>query len=85
MKYKNTKEVTMMIWETNPSKRKQGNLEVKVNVRKEHNLSPGDEICTNLNDKESVWIVKEILNTKPSSLSGYNYVVCICDWKLRSL
>lgn len=74
-----------MVWETNPSKRKGGNLEVKVNILNEYSLSPGDEICSPQGDKESVWTVKEIITVKPSSLSNYNYVVCICDWKLRNL
>lgn len=79
MDYKNTKEVSLMIWETNPQFRAKNN-EIKVNVKQSVTLGVGDIIYTNNGDMQSCFEVEKIISSRQSSLSDYNYLECSGRW-----
>lgn len=82
MEYKNTKEVSLMMWETNPQLRNKNNI-VKVNVKKTINLEIGDIIFTVYGDIESCFEVEEIISSRQSALTDYNYLEVKTKWHNR--
>lgn len=73
MNYHNTEDVHLMVWEENPKKRNVNNV-IKFNLPISCELKVNDRITTGYrNAPKSEYAIDEIINIKPSSLSGYNY------------
>lgn len=82
MNYLNTKEAHLMVWETNPQKRNINNT-IKFNISEKKEVSIGDIIqCSLGSGKFSNYEIKEVLEIKPSSMSGMNYVTAKTNWFL---
>lgn len=73
MDYFNQKQAHLMIWEENPKKRNTNNI-IKFNLSKEFDLNIGDSILIGSEKMPSgKYEIKEILEVRKSSLTGYNY------------
>ena len=83
MEYKNNREVSLMIWEENPNKRNKNNT-INVNVKKPNVLEVGDEIVVGISSgSNSVYQITEIVSSRQSALSDYNYVQAKTNWYAR--
>lgn len=81
----NKSNVHLMIWETDPTKRNINN-EIKFNLKEDIELVVGDKIrCYLDQQKESVYTITEILETRKSSFSGYNYITAKSSWKIETV
>jgi hypothetical protein len=79
--YTNPNEVAIMWQQTDRKKRTTGAHETKFNVKKGTELQEGDLVyLSQENDVKKYWQVAEILESRQSSLSGYNYVTTICQF-----
>jgi hypothetical protein len=77
--YTNPNEVAIMWQQTDRKARTTGTQETKFNVKKGIELQEGDLVfLSQENDIKKYWQVAEILESRQSSLSGYNYVTTLC-------
>lgn len=80
MNYENKKDCYLMVWEENPNKRNVNN-EIKFNIPNSTVVEVGDRIkCKIGSGKYSVYEIQEILESRPSSLSKFNYVTAKVKW-----
>lgn len=79
MKRENTKQVHLMMWETNPNLRNYNN-EIKFYLSDGETPNEGDKIYTKTGDKYSVFTITEITEIRKGSVSGMNYVTAKSSW-----
>lgn len=82
--------VVLMIWTTNPRKRKKTENVVCLNAIKELELNVGDKIIGGKiggdeSDKFSVWTIENIVDKRPASLLKYNYYSLLCSWGVETI
>lgn len=76
--YENTHQVNLMLWETDPQKRK---LNKKVNLVSAKELKAGDRVIGNYGSEFcSVWTIEEVIEQRDSSIKGNTYFVTTCTW-----
>lgn len=75
MMYENKKECHLMVWTTNPKQRNKDNV-IKFNIKNSLKVNEGDVIS----DQMSKYHILEILENRPSSITGYNYVTALTKW-----
>lgn len=79
MDYFQLNEVHLMVWEENPKKRAKS--QIKVNAKGSITLQAGDNIFTGSPKQPTgCYTIDEIVETRPSSLTGFNYVTCNITW-----
>ncbi len=77
--YNDINQVAIMWQQTDRKTRVKGNQETKFNVKKGIQLQEGDLVyLSEDNDVRKYWQVAQILESRQSSLSGYNYVTTLC-------
>lgn len=83
--FQNKKNVHLMIWETNQSKRNLNN-EIKFNLPNIEPIEVGDEIhCYLEAQKTSVYKITNIKEVRESSLNGFNYITANSEWFIKTL
>jgi|GEM_PF-2941633 len=81
MNHIQNKDIELMVWETNPEKRKKNNFPVNVNIVKERDLKVGDKILVQPNGNLlSIYTVVEFKTRRASTLSKYDYRELVCSW-----
>lgn len=76
----NNKGVNLMIWETNPRLRNNGNP-VKLVIQNHIGINEGDVICGIISgEKKSFYLIENIIDRRPALLDGYEYVTCKTSW-----
>jgi hypothetical protein len=78
--FNNNKEVTQMIWETNPLKR--NGSTIKFVAHRNIEFKPGD--CIVGSKKEllySLYTIPKINSVRESSMTGKIYIEAECDWR----
>lgn len=73
--YQNKKECHLMVWTTNPSQRNKDNI-IKFNIKDSVKVNEGDVIS----DQMSKYHILEIIEVRPSDITGYNYVTALTKW-----
>lgn len=75
MMYQNKKDCHLMVWTTNPNQRNKDNV-IKFNIKNTINTQVGDVIS----EQMSKYHILEILEVRPSAITGYNYVTALTKW-----
>jgi len=80
---RNLSDCNLMIWECIPSKRNLNNV-ITFNVPSKTEIKVDDEIhCPQGGMKNSIYKIVSVIEVRPSTLKGMNYVTAKTEWYLN--
>lgn len=83
--YSNSQQATLMSWPTSPAERK-GSFEICLYVKKDFEINPTDEIkCSGAKETISVYTIVEVLEKRPATVKGFEFVRAQANWHSRKL
>ncbi|MCY7291361.1 MAG: hypothetical protein LH615_04180 [Ferruginibacter sp.] len=82
MVYVNQKDCHLMIWEADSRKRNLNNV-ITFSISEKHIVTVGDQIsCSQGGQRNPVYEIVEVLESRKASISGMNYVTAKTKWFL---